>query len=102
MSKKDIDVIKHLTFSDRVVIEQGLYQGKTFQAIALEINKDPSTVAKEVKRFLNWEGGAFARIKGNNCVHAETCTVDILCFRECQGYCKDHTDCDWITTVQRC
>ena len=43
---------KHLTFSDRNDIQSGLEAGKTFKAIAQEIQKDPTTVSKEVKRHL--------------------------------------------------
>ena len=93
MSKKDFDVIKHLSFSDRIIIEQGLFQGKTFKAIAAEINKDPSTVAKEVKRYLEWENGIHARMKEIDCIYVDSCKREMLCYRECPGYCKDHCDC---------
>ena len=46
MSKKR----KHLTLSDRIVIEKGLHQRKSFAQIARELNKDPTTVSKEVRR----------------------------------------------------
>lgn len=41
---------KHLTLSQRIVIEKGLLSGKTFAEIARETNKDPSTISKEVRR----------------------------------------------------
>lgn len=41
---------KHMTLSDRTDIQVGLENRKTFKEIALEIQKDPTTVAKEVKR----------------------------------------------------
>lgn len=94
MNKKDSDVIKHLSFSDRVVIEQGLDLGKYFKTIATEINKDPSTVAKEVKRYLSWENGGHALVRGNDCIHKITCTEESLCFIECDGYCKDNSNCN--------
>lgn len=40
---------KHLTLSDRIRIEQGLGLGETFRKIAEATEKDPSTIAKEVK-----------------------------------------------------
>lgn len=94
MCKNDPDIIiKHLGLSDRIAIEQGLYQGKTFKDIALEIGKNPSTVAKEVKRFLAWDNGIHARIKGIDCVHIDSCREEMLCFLECSGYCKNNCDC---------
>ena len=41
---------KHLTLSDRNDIQLGLERGETFKAIGQSILKDPTTVAKEVKR----------------------------------------------------
>jgi len=41
---------KHLTLSQRIMIEQGLNGGKTFTAISKSIGKDPSTISKEVRK----------------------------------------------------
>ena len=41
---------KHLTQSDRIYIEQGLLQRKTFKEIADFLYKDPTTISKEVRR----------------------------------------------------
>ena len=41
---------KHLTLSDRIVIEKGLNNSSSFAEIAREIHKDPTTVSKEVRR----------------------------------------------------
>ena len=44
---------KHLTISERIEIEKGLTEGKTFRYIAIKINKDPSTISKEVRKHSN-------------------------------------------------
>lgn len=41
---------KHLTLSQRIIIEQGLNDGKTFTAISRLLEKDPSTISKEVRK----------------------------------------------------
>lgn len=41
---------KHLDLSARIVIEQHLNNGDSFRSIAIELNKDPSTISKEVRR----------------------------------------------------
>lgn len=41
---------KHLTLSDRIIIEKGLDEGKTFAAIATAVGKDPTTISKEVRK----------------------------------------------------
>jgi hypothetical protein len=44
---------KHMTFDDRLEIQNCLDHGMTFKAIAGRIHKDQTTVSKEVKRHLN-------------------------------------------------
>lgn len=41
---------KHLTLSECIIVEQGLNEGKTFTAIAARINKDPTTISKEIRK----------------------------------------------------
>lgn len=43
---------KHLTLSDRNDIQIGIEQKKTFREIASAIEKDPSTISKEVRKYL--------------------------------------------------
>ena len=43
---------KHLTLSDRIEIELGITQGSSFRMIASIIEKDPSTISKEIKKHL--------------------------------------------------
>ena len=42
---------KHLTTTQRIKIEKGLIDGESFAAIGRTIDKHPSTVAKEVKKY---------------------------------------------------
>lgn len=43
---------KHLTYYDRLDIEEGISKGKTFSSIGIELDKDPITIFKEIKRNL--------------------------------------------------
>ncbi len=42
---------KHLTTTQRIKIEKGLLDGESFASIARKIDKYPSTIAKEVKKY---------------------------------------------------
>ena len=42
---------KFLTFEDRLTIEKGLRENLSFGAIAKEIGKDRTTIAKEIKKY---------------------------------------------------
>lgn len=57
-AKKD----KHLTLEDRLEIQDCLYHGMTFKAIAQRIGKDQTTVSKEVKKHLIVEASAVKRV----------------------------------------
>lgn len=48
---------KHLTLEDRIEIEECLRHGMTFKAIASRIDKDQTTVSKEVKKHISVSKG---------------------------------------------
>lgn len=50
---------KHLTWDDRIQIQDGLYKGMSFRSIAFRIGKDPSTISKEVKRHITTHTNRF-------------------------------------------
>lgn len=73
----------HLLFADRVAIEQGLYDGKTFKQIASLIYKHPSTVSREVKRSVP------PTIKNHDCVRRKRgCYKRGLCSKYCRELCS--------------
>ena len=43
---------KHLTFDERVNIQEGLVRGVSFKDIAKSIERDPTTISKEVKKHI--------------------------------------------------
>ena len=82
---------KHLTLSDRILIEQGLNAGLTFTAIAVKINKDPSTISKEVKRHLTQKQRKNTDILPR-CKNEKICTISGLC-DHCHLYCNECSKC---------
>lgn len=80
---------KHLTLSDRILIEQGLNEGKSFKAIASSIGKDPTTVSKEVKkhRAIKYHKD---KTKKPYCANEKTCFIHGLCSQQrCFKLCKN-------------
>ena len=64
---------KHLTALDRITIENGLKNNDSFKAIAKKLDKDCTTISKEVKNNLSvHKTGAFGR-SFNNCLYRYTC-----------------------------
>ena len=95
---------RHLNISDRIVIEKGLTDGESFRTIAAKIDKDPSTVSKEVRRHSRIperKSSSFAPIpcsvnkdlehpKSNACKLKHACGDN-----DCTRYCR-------ICTKYRC
>lgn len=84
---------KHLTFDDRLEIEAGLKDGLSFKKISNKINKDATTISKEIRNHYQVKnsgaiGKPFFDCKlGYNCEHreiGEKCSFD-----KCKHYQKE-------------
>ena len=72
--KEDSKRNKHLTFEDRVLISDFLTEHLSFKEIARRLGKDPTTIAKEVKKnSILFQTGSSGK-KFNNCAYRNTCT----------------------------
>ena len=80
---KNIHDKKHLTYPQRVTIETMLNSRDTFASIARNLNKDPSTISKEIRRHITHH---IKRDRNVNipCSKRQTCRI--------RGLCNDH-DC---------
>lgn len=82
---------KHLTLSERIIIEQLLNDGKTFSSIANEVGKSPTTISAEVMKH-RYEKLRSNTFNGGNkntkdCLHAKGCAG----LKTCKGIdCKDY------------
>ncbi len=80
---------KHLSLSDRRIIEKGIANGYSKSPIAETLGKDPSTIGKEIKlhryKYHNWsyplECTAFGRCKTRNCRKSCPDYVPFVCRR---------------------
>lgn len=79
---------KHLTLSQRIEIETSLLAGCSFAAIARKINKDPSTISKEIRRHTR------VKIRKNTdfapipCTNRKGCQIKYLCNDPCEHKCS--------------
>lgn len=84
---------KHLTLSNRIAIEQGLNAGQTFAEIASSIEKDPTTVSKEIRKHRTIKPHTW-KARRPSCVHLKTCQIQHLCKDiTCFKYCRDCSKC---------
>jgi len=79
----------HLTQEARNIIEQRLIGKESFKSIARELEKDPTTIAKEVKNHIQFKKtGCYGRAF-NDCEHRIGCPVMHLCGNSrCNRYCR--------------
>lgn len=65
----------HLTLSDRITIEVGLREQKSFSAIAAKLGKDPTTISKEVRAHIKLkQAGGY-----NPCVVRKDVNTTVMC-----------------------
>lgn len=76
---------KHLTLEDRKLIEEGIETRLRKYEIAKSINKSPSTVAKEIKKYRKPRTTNLYDTIPNNCINFKQCKV-------CHGKCKDYKE----------
>lgn len=79
---------KHLTLSQRIEIEKGLTENKSFSAIAGAIGKDPSTISKEVRLHSQTKERPDAGYTSAPCIHRKGCKITFLCEEQCGTMCK--------------
>lgn len=92
-------MMSHLTLSDRIKIEMCLNEGKKLNEIADEIEKNRSTIGREIRNHLTLvDKGAIYRIK-NRCIWRTSCNEHYICkdkpdcTRKCSTCAKCNTNC---------
>ena len=100
---------KHLTYAEREYIEIGLTKGRTFTEIAKDINKNRTTIMREVQKHKFKKMPSKFNNSGNlckyrheckkyDCSKKETCYEEEICFKltgapyVCNG-CEEKTRC---------
>lgn len=81
---------KHLTLDDRITIEKGLSNGACLKAIADTLNKDKSTILKEIKRHVKIvPRNIYGKGKGTyDCTHIAYCGYNTYCTKICENIQK--------------
>jgi IS30 family transposase len=95
---------KHFTLLERIEIEHYLNDSYSFKAICRELNRDCTTIAKEVKKHISLrKTGAYGKAF-NNCLYRHDCRHSYLCDNPacrnrycrfcsmCSSVCKDYKE----------
>ncbi len=62
---------KHLSFEDRLTIENYLFSSKSFKYIGKSLNKDCTTISKEVRNHYKVMNTGSVGRKFNNCLFSK-------------------------------
>lgn len=79
----------HLTFEERVIIEDKLNAGMTVSQIAKYLSRPSSTISREIKNHRQ----ALERVPKKNCVKYMNCNRRHLCSDVCKRKCRDCVHC---------
>lgn len=84
---------KYLTYEERLEIEAGLRKNLSFDTIGRQIDKDRTTIAKEIKRHYYEKKTGYSGYPYNACKHRSSCKLKDICgksqcIRPSTVYCK--------------
>ena len=88
---------KHLTLDNRIVIEKSLDRGATLKSIAKELEKDPTTIAKEIRKHRILRKHSTYGESHNKCANRRNCTRKQVCSSKtvyCSSLCKKCRYCN--------
>ena len=81
---------KHLSLSERALIERALVLGKSVSEIAASLDRSPSTIAREVKNhrvFVSrWRDDKNDCLSYHSCLKRNLCPTETIC--SCIDRCK--------------
>ncbi len=96
---------QHMTLSDRITIEKMLADHQSFKRIALAINKNCTTISREIRNRLQFKKSGGLGLPFNPCIHRRSCDISFLCDEctssrskhcslcsKCHRYCPDFVE----------
>lgn len=87
---------KHLNLNDRIYIEKSLDINKSFNEISKALDKDSTTISKEIRKNLNLKNSGACGKKFNNCANRFSCeftTIYDYCYQLSGKFCKNCPSC---------
>lgn len=87
---------KHLTLLNREDIEKLLKAGFKFYQIAENIQKDPTTISKEIRKYRTEHTPSNFNNKSNFCKHKDKCNLKNICNSNCHSECRCCGKCNSV------
>ena len=86
----------HLSLDERNIIEQELMKNTSFKDIATMLDKDPTTISKEVKKYRIRQEGQAIHINPNQCTRRFNCRRRNVCGFSCNKECRKCNICNKV------
>lgn len=86
-----------MTLDDRIIIEKGLEQHLSLRGIAMQLDKDPTTISKEIKKHRSFQQHNSFNEPKNKCALSKDCKKKNICqiyAPVCQRLCKFCNHCN--------
>ena len=87
---------KHLTLEERNYIEQALNQNITFAEMGNYLQKDSTTISKEVKKHRIRKEGNSIHVNFNHCSKKYSCHKKHICSTRCKRECRSCKQCNKV------
>lgn len=87
---------KHLTLLNREDIEKLLKAGFKFYQIAENLQKDPTTISKEIRKYRTEHTPSNFNNKSNFCKHKDKCNLKNICNSNCHSECRRCGKCNSV------
>lgn len=86
---------KHFTLDERITIEHMLKSSQSFKAIGRALNRDCTSISKEIKNHITFKRSNNFNREFNDCFYRKTCKHTLICdLPDCQHkYCKSCSKC---------
>lgn len=84
----------HLTLDERNFIEQELTRNTSFKEIAKQLQKDPTTISKEVRKHRIRKEGQSIHVNFNHCAKKFNCHRKNICNSNCTKECRHCNHCN--------
>lgn len=85
---------RHLILDERLVIEQELGRNTSFKEIASLIDKDPTSISKEIQKHKTKIYPRESSLHQNKCARRFFCNRKNICSTSCRKQCKNCNKCN--------
>ena len=74
---------KFFTYEERLTLQKDLKENKSLKSIAKELDKNPTTISREIKKYSSEVATGYPGYPYNTCKNRLSCRKKNICGKEC-------------------